>query len=457
MALWVLGYNPEMMRWRSDHYDMRSKKFGSLLNSPPRNFGPAKIDLHLTGGKQDGSSIWSCGDEDMMIILDRYVCVYDTRQVDSREEDGEHVYFQIEEVQGSPGYVYLKKSPLTKLDLDNSAMDRLVSSCSNENGYMSSQKFNKIIYENCKTCEIQLKGIVENNIFGFQVDQALRDSCEYPWFVTENDEYPNIIIRYQGFGMNSIDLLIGVNCAHTKRYLLQEWAERQRRDWPSSSVIDKVLKMPVHIVPKGCKGSETRAFEFRLSYVLSEIALMQSLNDTQSKLYSLLKLLVKSTVDIRFPDILTSYCLKNVVFWICERNRKQMFDNGHLLELLELCLKFIRNSIQDEKLSMYLMPERNLLEGKIHDGNKKEFVALITDHIIKLETVVFDTFPSIKKIVDDYVRKDPVHCIALSFALHIGEMWLVNDRMETLKKYETYFRPILDTFYSNLYEKFKQC
>ena len=28
---------------------------------------------------------------------------------------------------------------------------------------------------------------------------------------------------------------------------------------------------------------------------------------------------------------------------------------------------------------MYLMPVRNLLEGSIHDGNKKELIALIKD------------------------------------------------------------------------------
>ena len=99
----------------------------------------------------------------------------------------------------------------------------------------------------------------------------------------------------------------------------EPWAKRKRlHNWPSITVIDEVLKMPEHIVPKGCKGSETRAIEFRLSYVFSEIALIQSLNDTQRKLYSLLKLLVKSTVDKRFPDILISYCLKDVIFCICE-------------------------------------------------------------------------------------------------------------------------------------------
>ena len=277
-ALSVLGYYPEMMRWRRFHYEMRSKVFGSWLNDPPRNFGPVKMDIQLTGGKQDGSSIWSSGDDDMMIILDRYVCVDDTRHFDSCKVDTENVYFQIEEVQDFPGYVYLKKCPLTKMDLKNSAMDRLVSSSCNENGYLSSQKWNKIIYENVRICEEQIKGIIETGIISF--DQTVRG---YPWFETENDEYPNIIIRYKGFGMNSIDLLYGAfKCVHAKGRL-EAWAKRKRRrNWPSSSVIDEILEMPVQIVPKGCKGSKTRAIEFRLSYVLSEIALIQSLNDTQS-------------------------------------------------------------------------------------------------------------------------------------------------------------------------------
>lgn len=443
----------EMMRWRRVHYDMRSKLL-LPLNKHPENFGPAKVDIQLTGGKQDGSSIWNSGDEDMMIILDRYVCV-DEKHIDQHKEDTEHVYFQIEEVQSSPGYVYLKKCPLTKLDIDNSAIDRLVSTSLNENGYLSSQKWNTIIYENCKTSEEQVKEQVKGLVkIGMITDKAVTDFFSYQWFHTENDDYPNIILRYEGFGKNFIDLLYGAfNCVQTKGHL-EAWAKRQRRhDWPSSAVIDKVLKMPVHIVPKGCKGSETRAVEFRLSYVLSEIALTQSLNDTQGKLYSLLKLLVKSTVDKRFPDILTSYCLKNVVFWICEGNPQQMFDNGSLLELLELCLQFIRDIIKDERLSMYIMPERNLLEGKINDGNKMELLALITDHISKLETVVFDTFPSIKRITEDVIRKDPVHCIALGVLLHKGEMWLVGDRMKTFKDHAVIFGQFMSIFNKKLQDK----
>lgn len=181
-ALWVLGYNPEMMRWRRVHYDMRSKLL-LPLNKLPENFGPAKVDIQLTGGKQDGSSIWNSGDEDMMIILDRYVCV-DEKHIDQHKEDTEHVYFQIEEVQGSPGYVYLKKCPLTKLDIDNSVIDRLVSTSLNENGYLSSQKWNTIIYENCKTSEEQVKEQVKGLVkIGMITDKAVTDFLAIDGFI----------------------------------------------------------------------------------------------------------------------------------------------------------------------------------------------------------------------------------------------------------------------------------
>ena len=69
-ALDVLGYNTERMRLRQTHYDLRSKMPGPLLPDPPSNFGPAKIKVYLTDGKQNGSSIWDRADEDWMVVLD---------------------------------------------------------------------------------------------------------------------------------------------------------------------------------------------------------------------------------------------------------------------------------------------------------------------------------------------------------------------------------------------------
>ena len=61
------------------------------------------------------------------------------------------------------------------------------------------------------------------------------------------------------------------------------------------------------------------------------------------------------------------------------------------------------------------MPERNLLEGKIHDGNKVELIAKLTD-LSKIETVVFETIPSIKATVD-VIRQDPVLAIATTILI----------------------------------------
>ena len=476
MALDVAGYNPEMMRWRQTHYDMRSKMFVTWLSDPLRDFGTAKVKIYLTGGKRDGSSIWSRGDEDLMVVFDRYVCVDDHRLVEPRTAETEYVYFQIEDIQNNPGYVYLTKCPLTKLDLVNSAFDRLINTMVNENGYLSSQRLNKIFYETCKTSEKQIKdligkasqpgmlsfmanklGVAESSLQSFMKTRLFSFHYNRSFFETKDEEYPNIIVSFKGYQNDTIDVLLGAfNCIYSKDRL-QVWAKMQRpHGWPSSSVIDQVLEMPVHIVPKGCKGSENRALEFRMSYVLGEITLMKSLNDTQSKLFVLLKLLVKSTMDTGFPDIITSYCLKNVVFWICERNPKTMFDNGSLLVLLESSLEFMRDCIRDEKLPMYLMPERNLLEGKIHNRNKDELIVLLTELLSGVETVVFESIPLIKAILD-VIRQDPVLAIAIAILIRRGEMWLVNDRMETINKHIPFLvQKFMNVFYENLQKKSKQ-
>ena len=102
-----------------------------------------------------------------MVVLDRYVCLDDPRLTDPRTTHTEHVYFQIEDIQHNPGYIYLKERSLTKLELVSSASDRLVTKLVNENGYLSSQMLNKLLYETCTTCEKQTKdlvGVVANQL-----------------------------------------------------------------------------------------------------------------------------------------------------------------------------------------------------------------------------------------------------------------------------------------------------
>jgi hypothetical protein len=102
---------------------------------------------------------------------------------------------------------------------------------------------------------------------------------------------------------------------HSLRYycpnILSKWATRPRH-WPPPEAIQQVVSLGAFLTPVGFKGSEYQHVEWRVCFNAGEIELVNNLNDTQIKLYVLLKM-VKNDVLIPRKKEVTSYTLKNIV------------------------------------------------------------------------------------------------------------------------------------------------
>lgn len=434
VALDILGFNPAMVKWRQTHYDFRMKWVSSTVPPAPKEFGPANFHSYLTGSKQEGTSIWGGGDEDWMVAWDRYICLID--QNDAAIEPG-HVYFGLEDAIDKPGYLFLKKTNLTKLETPLSVYDKIMETCISESGYISSQRINKVICNTVKDCE---------NILKCKLN--MKETTHT--FETGDEDYPNLMLNFTGFRKHTIDILPGAILCIGSDPAIQDWENRQRKyEWPTGTVIRQVVETPRFIVPKGFKGSKTRDYEFRVSYTISELRLIKTLNETQLKMYVILKLLFKSEVDKSFPDILTSYCLKNVVFWLCETTPQEDFVIECLLELLTKALNYILDCVKEENLPMYLMPTRNLLEGKLNKENKEKLEELLSQ-LIKEGPDVVNRIVSLK-LITEIAQADILAALILGYMIRLGEIWLVNARMETLKrKGPLLFRLSADLFYTQL-------
>lgn len=169
-----------------------------------------------------------------------------------------------------------------------------------------------------------------------------------------------------------------------------EWLVRHRTGpWPTPDLIQEVFESGCHIAPvrrgkrhqepidpykyhrdpimASCQGSHDHdsqdvssmdATEWRLSFSVAENKLGQSVTPVQRHIIVLLKMLKK----LYFPGVISSYHLKNLLFWEIEKNKESFWkeDNsakclGHMLDRLERCLK-------DGCLPHYIVPESNLLE-----------------------------------------------------------------------------------------------
>ncbi|KAH3840319.1 hypothetical protein DPMN_113766 [Dreissena polymorpha] len=171
---------------------------------------------------------------------------------------------------------------------------------------------------------------------------------------------------------------------HAIRYycpsILKKWAARPRQ-WPPLSVVQEVESIEAVLTPVGFKGSEHKNVEWRMCFNAGEIKLVTHLNDIQVKLYILMKMVKTEVLKPRQKEV-TSYTLKNIVFWIAENNPQALFHNGSLFHWLHKGLDALRVAIVTRDLPYYMIAERNLMAGCELDYElQRSWVSTITDMI----------------------------------------------------------------------------
>ncbi|KAH3740091.1 hypothetical protein DPMN_046786 [Dreissena polymorpha] len=162
--------------------------------------------------------------------------------------------------------------------------------------------------------------------------------------------------------------------------ILQKWASRARH-WPPPEIVEKVIAMGAFVTPIGFKWSEYNDIEWRICFNTAETELVNNLNDTQVKIYVIMKMIVNDVLKPQAKEV-TSYILKNIVLWLAENNPQTLFHSGSLLHWLHEGLDVLRTAISVRQLPYYMIPERNLMAEREFDvDQQRELVRSITDMI----------------------------------------------------------------------------
>ncbi|XP_052258689.1 uncharacterized protein LOC127863309 isoform X2 [Dreissena polymorpha] len=174
------------------------------------------------------------------------------------------------------------------------------------------------------------------------------------------------------------DRVVAIHC--NCRVILQKWASRTRH-WPPPGIIEKVIAMRAFVTPIGFKGSEFNHVEWRICFNPAETELVNNLNDTQVKIYFILKMIVNDVLKPQTKEI-TSYILKNIVLWLAENNPQTLFYPESLFHWLHEGLDILRIAIFESQLPYHFIPERNLMAKRGHDVEQQRvLVRSITDMI----------------------------------------------------------------------------
>ncbi|XP_052076235.1 uncharacterized protein LOC127714233 [Mytilus californianus] len=158
-------------------------------------------------------------------------------------------------------------------------------------------------------------------------------------------------------------------CLHSKSWIsqAQQWITRSSSAWPGYEVQQSIITHGVLFVPKGIQGSTKEELEWRISFSVGEKILISTFTHTQLLCYALLKILLKDVIniDLYCKELLCSYFLKTILFWISEELPITIWRPANLISNFMSCLKRLTYCVENSVCPHYFIPENNLFENKM--------------------------------------------------------------------------------------------
>ncbi|KAH3885748.1 hypothetical protein DPMN_009745 [Dreissena polymorpha] len=333
-----LGYGRQIRQARRDAY----REFERIITA--QSCGP--VMLIITGSKAEGLTRYIGSDTDVMPVHSNIICIEDDVNADNspREITVLTSYSRM----SYPGHCRLL------LERRGTTTYRAVTDALCDDGYGKELLSSDLYVHYCSKVRLA-EDIVKHDRAG-----------------------PSTPITMSG-GLN-------IDVVHALRYycpnILSQWAARPRY-WPLPEVVQKVLSLGTFLTPVRFKGSEYQHIEWRVCFNAGEIELVNNLNDTQIKLYVLLKMIKNDVLKPHKKEV-SSYTLKNIVFWIAENNPQSLFHEKSMLYWLHEGLSALRVALFTRELPYYMIPDRNIMAASgLEEEQQSTWISTITEMMNK--------------------------------------------------------------------------
>ncbi|KAH3689432.1 hypothetical protein DPMN_194055 [Dreissena polymorpha] len=337
-----LGYGEMMRRWRVEKY----REYDRLWNAKYLNDEINDNAMITAGSKAEGLTCHLESDWDVLLVLTNVRCVEADINLLTISDDINVFRMDTMDTRVYPGHCrLLQERPAAH------ARYNIITKALCDNGYGGVLLSSSLLLD-----EVSALSLTHN------ADAAHERAG------------PSLPKTYGG--ILHFDRVIALRCYCPS--ILQRWADR-RRNWPSPTIVQKVVSLGALVTPVGFKGSDYKHVEWRICFNTGETELVNNLNDTQAKVYVILKMILRDIIKPNNKEI-TSYVLKNIILWQAENTPQTEFHSRSLLYWLHDGLKKLRTAIEKKQLCYYMIPERNLMEACGLDGAlQRKWVADITD------------------------------------------------------------------------------
>lgn len=352
-----LGFSREKVLRRAELYRRRSK---AKAEATKRILKCEHTEKIIAGSRIEGIALNS-SDTDVLQVNQEIVCVKD--ETDFCHDKSRKLIIKADDHGAPPGYVFLtvseEKMKRNDLSWINSLKECLEQSSSSGTMNISGDKYMG-----------QLKREDMTNLNCWQrelTEYSDRSGPAIPKLIELLDVKIDIVAAFPYVSSNQI----------------RAWQQRFRAfDWPPKKLIENSTNQQWYVVPVSQTGSSFEEFQWRISFNETETSLVHSMTDTQLKVFVLLRLVAKNILE-PLSDEITSYVIKNTVFWVMESQPIINFSPETLIDRLEDCLVFLRKGIENREIQTYMLPERNLFDVKLKDTETTDQLRTAIDDVIE--------------------------------------------------------------------------
>ncbi|XP_052102994.1 uncharacterized protein LOC127736485 [Mytilus californianus] len=192
--------------------------------------------------------------------------------------------------------------------------------------------------------------------------------------IRESELYPGTVIH--GPCQSIPDKLDIADCFRCKEWILQakQWIDRPRSTWPDYKLVTTVVQYGVLFVPIGCKNSPSEDIEWRISFSMAEKQLICSFAHSQLLCYALLKVVLKDIIKPNHGDLICSYFLKTIMFWLCEESNPSEWKPERTISCFMKCLRRLIYCVEYKTCLHYFIPDNNLFDERFTDEQQAELL-----------------------------------------------------------------------------------
>ena len=145
----------------------------------------------------------------------------------------------------------------------------------------------------------------------------------------------------------------------------QDWLNRPRiNGWPTIDTISEVIQNGCHVVYVKHRSCRDDKLQWRLSFSLAEVSLLQSWTQVQQIVYHLLRFFTKRELIVKDcskeDEVLCTYHIKTLMLWTCEEMSSEWWNSSSVITICCELLKKLAEWLEKSLCRNYFIPGANL-------------------------------------------------------------------------------------------------